>query len=316
MTNIARAFIQWGGFTFGRTVSFTDHEGSLGDFGMRSLHQTQNQSDTGANGTNQIAYTWQLGNGITLNVGADERRVKSIANLSGGAADGRAITQGVDPTSSRAGSNHPNPWVSLRVNQAWGRASVAVIANHNEATYYTDTGGACTGGQTGTTLCGSSGRQVGLGGDRGHRDQARHAEPGQPARLPTSTTASAPRPTAAAATWRAPASIGSGNQIALGVDHRCGVRQRLVPGTDHGLDGGWRLRILLDPQLLEHGLRQLHRGQLQQHRRPPTAGSAAAAVRANSGILTGRPAIRASSTGPSARTTTGSRCRVCGLRST
>ena len=81
-TNIARAFIQWGGFTFGRTVSFTDHEGSLGDFGMRSLHQTQNQSDTGANGTNQIAYTWQLGNGVTLNIGADERRVKSIVNLS------------------------------------------------------------------------------------------------------------------------------------------------------------------------------------------------------------------------------------------
>ncbi len=63
-------------------MSFTDHEGSLGDSGMRSLHQTQNQSDTGANGTNQIAYTWQLGNGVTLNIGADERRVKSIANLS------------------------------------------------------------------------------------------------------------------------------------------------------------------------------------------------------------------------------------------
>ncbi len=156
-TNLSRGFIQWGGFTFGRTVSFTDHEGSMGDSGMRSLHQTQNESSTGANGTNQIAYTWQLGNGITLNVGADERRVKSLANLSGGAA-GLAIasiTQGVDPTSSRAGSNHPNPWVALRVNQAWGRASVAVVANHNEATYYTNTGGACVGGNTATTLCGT-----------------------------------------------------------------------------------------------------------------------------------------------------------------
>ena len=135
-TNLSRGFFQWGGFTFGRTVSFTDHEGSLGDSGMRSLHQTQNESSTGANGTNQIAYTWQLGNGITLNVGADERRVKSIANGNGG-----NFTQGVDPTSFRAGSNHPNPWVSLRVNQAWGRASVAVIANHNEASYYTTANG-------------------------------------------------------------------------------------------------------------------------------------------------------------------------------
>jgi hypothetical protein len=141
-TNIARAFIQWGGFTFGRTVSFTDHEGSLGDSGMRSLHQTQNQSDTGANGTNQIAYTWQLGNGITLNVGADERRVKSLVNLSvpttfaGGGTLNSGAAVGLEPISARDGNNHPNPWVSLRINQAWGRASVAVIANHNEGAYY------------------------------------------------------------------------------------------------------------------------------------------------------------------------------------
>jgi Porin subfamily len=115
---------------------------------MRSLHQTQNQSDTGANGTNQIAYTWQLGNGITLNVGADERRVKSVWNLNGG-----GVTQGVDPTSFRAGNNHPSPWVALRVSQAWGRASVAVIANNNQASYYTASG-TCAGGNTGTTLCG------------------------------------------------------------------------------------------------------------------------------------------------------------------
>src|SRR5258705_1451560 len=152
-TNISRAFIQWGGFTFGRTVSFTDHEGSLGDSGMRSLHQTQNQSDTGANGHNQIAYTWQLGNGVTLNVGADERRVKSIADLS----RTNTVQLGTDPTSARAGNNHPNPWVSLRVNQAWGRASLAVIANHNQASYFTGpfAGTGCIGGQTTTTYCGS-----------------------------------------------------------------------------------------------------------------------------------------------------------------
>ncbi len=56
--------------------------GTPGDDTFKSLFQTQNQSDTGANGTNQIAYTWELGNGMTLNVGADERRTKAIANLS------------------------------------------------------------------------------------------------------------------------------------------------------------------------------------------------------------------------------------------
>jgi Porin subfamily len=144
--NVARAFIQWGGFTFGRTVSFTDHEGSLGDSGFRSLHQTQNESSTGANGTNQIAYTWQLGNGMTFNIGADDRRVNPIVNLSG--TDPRA---GFEPDDFFAGHNHPDPWVAFRVSQAWGRASVAVVAVQNQATYFTGDG-VCP--QPDTTLCG------------------------------------------------------------------------------------------------------------------------------------------------------------------
>jgi hypothetical protein len=148
-TNIARAFIQWGGFTFGRTVSFFDVEGSLGDSGLRSLHQTQQDNTTGANGINQIAYTWQLGNGFTLNIGADERRVRSITNLSN-----TDWNVGADPASSRAGNQHPNPYVSLRVNQAWGRAMVGVAAAQNQATYYTLDGTVGCASQPDTTLCG------------------------------------------------------------------------------------------------------------------------------------------------------------------
>jgi hypothetical protein len=70
--------------------------------------------------------------------------VKSIVNLSN-----NSVSVGNEPTSARNGSQHPNPWVSLRVNQAWGRASAAVIANHNEATYFT---APCA--QANTTLCG------------------------------------------------------------------------------------------------------------------------------------------------------------------
>jgi hypothetical protein len=156
-TNITRAFIQWGGFTFGRTVSFTDHEGSLGDSGLRSLHQSQVDSTTGATGINQIAYTWQLGNGVTFNVGADERRVRDIVNLSNTDPE-----IGFEPGSSRAGNNHPNPWVSLRISQAWGRASLAVVAAQNQATYYTDNAaGTCA--QLDTTLCGYPSDKWGFG---------------------------------------------------------------------------------------------------------------------------------------------------------
>ena len=71
--NAARAFIQWAGFTFGHAQSFQDTWGITDSW---HFAQQQNNSDTGANGVNQIAYTWELGNGMTLTVGADERRSK------------------------------------------------------------------------------------------------------------------------------------------------------------------------------------------------------------------------------------------------
>jgi hypothetical protein len=144
--DISRAFIQWGGFTFGHAAGYTNTEGSLGDSGLRSLHQTQNQHARGANGTNQIAYTWQLGNGINLIVGADERLSRSVANWSV-----NTTTVGTDPTTNRHGNTAPDPWVALRVNQAWGAASIAAIGHLNQARYYTSFNGCA---QTGTTPCG------------------------------------------------------------------------------------------------------------------------------------------------------------------
>src|SRR5262245_65061850 len=79
--NPSRAFIQWAGFTFGHTKSFTDTPGTMGDDSFKSLFQGQARRDTGANGTNQIDYTWELGNGMTLHFGADERRTTALSNL-------------------------------------------------------------------------------------------------------------------------------------------------------------------------------------------------------------------------------------------
>jgi len=146
-----RAFIQWAGFTFGHTKSFTDVPGTPEDT-FKSLFQTQNVSETAPNGTNQIAYTWELGNGMTLNVGADERRTKAIANLSN-----NVTTVGANPTTSFGPYQHPTPWVNFAVNQAWGRFGVSAIFNKVNATYYTGTlatTGNCPVGQTGTSACG------------------------------------------------------------------------------------------------------------------------------------------------------------------
>ncbi len=169
--NPTRAFIQWAGFTFGHTKSFTDVPGTPGDDTFKSLFQTQNQSDTGANGTNQIAYTWELGNGMTLNVGADERRTKGIANLSN-----NVVTVGTNPATAFGPYQHPTPWINFAVNQAWGRFGVSAVFNKVNATYYNDAaaipatldvgstqgtnavaavpGTGCNGAQPGTSACG------------------------------------------------------------------------------------------------------------------------------------------------------------------
>src|SRR5262245_44231161 len=145
-----RAFIQWAGFTFGHTKSFTDVPGTPEDT-FKSLFQTQNVSETAPNGTNQIAYTWELGNGMTLNVGADERRTKSIANLST-----NVVAVGANPGTAFGPQQHPTPWVNFAVNQAWGRFGVSGIFNKVNATYYTGTlptTGSCPGTATGTSAC-------------------------------------------------------------------------------------------------------------------------------------------------------------------
>src|SRR5499426_3180708 len=141
--NPTRAFIQWAGFTFGHTKSFTDVPGTAEDT-FKSLFQSQNASDTAPNGTNQIAYTWDLGNGMTLNVGADERRTKALANLS----TASLVAVGSNPGTAFGPYQHPTPWVNFAVNQAWGRLGVSAIFNKVNATYYT---AGCA--QAGTAQC-------------------------------------------------------------------------------------------------------------------------------------------------------------------
>jgi len=209
-TNVARAFIQWGGFTFGRTVSYLQSPGGLGDSQLNSLHSLPITYDTGATGVNQIAYTWQIGNGVTLNVGADERGIKSIANWS---VNTTAI--GTDPTSFRAGASHPDPWVALQVRQAWGGASLAVVATHNQASYYT-VGNGCAGGQTSTTLCGSPGDQWGFAVLSGTDIKLDMLSPGTHFAIYGSYGVGATA-YAGGGLLFSPGLYGSGNQIAFGV---------------------------------------------------------------------------------------------------
>ncbi len=130
---VPRAFIQWAGFTFGHTKSFTDPFGGHGGGDFESIAQSQLISDSGANGTNQIAYTWELGNGNSLSVGADERRTKTITNLS---VPG-SITIGAANADVHHGMQNPDPWVAFKSIQSWGKWSVSFLGHKDNMTYYT-----------------------------------------------------------------------------------------------------------------------------------------------------------------------------------
>ena len=125
----------------------------------------QNQSDTGANGTNQIAYTVELGNGLAVHVGADERRSKNTSNLS----RSDALRVGAEPNNSAAGARWPDPHVDFNIDQQWGFWRLSLLAHAVGATYYTDTGavGSCPNpagsGPTGGALtsCGHPADRVG-----------------------------------------------------------------------------------------------------------------------------------------------------------
>jgi hypothetical protein len=126
---LARAMIQWAGFTFGHAQSFQDTWGITD-----SWHYTQQQNDstTGANGVNQIAYTWELGNGMTFTLGADEVRRKSLTN----ASSSSAFTIGSEPSNTHAGMSVPDLYGAFKINQAWGYWATSVVAHKVSATYW------------------------------------------------------------------------------------------------------------------------------------------------------------------------------------
>jgi hypothetical protein len=158
--NVARAFIQWAGFTFGRAKSYSDTWSIDGSWAYATQ---QNQSDTGANGVNQVAYELDLGNGASLAIGADERRTKALTNLSNSAA----IKVGAEPANSYGGQSWPDAHIDLHVDETWGFWRAAFLAHNVNATYYSaSTAGVCAGPAASTSAsplipCGHPNDRVG-----------------------------------------------------------------------------------------------------------------------------------------------------------
>jgi len=145
-----RAFIQFAGFTFGKTQSFFDT-----GFGAQAISLMTNalSGDTGGAGTPVAAYTWNLGNGVTGTVALEDNseRKAPVVELSaftsgsacGAAAGGACVTTltgpfliGTSNTGDNQGNFVPDIVGNLRVDQAWGSAQIAGALHNVNANYY------------------------------------------------------------------------------------------------------------------------------------------------------------------------------------
>jgi Porin subfamily len=147
-----RAFIQFAGFTVGRSQSFFD----LFTYGGgMSYHNVRTSGDTGASGQNLWAYTAQFGNGFSGSLsledpanrrgGTQDLNLLGFWGINGGTIPDNAFAQngaaGAAPTAF--GFRMPDIIINGRVDQAWGFAGIsAAIADASGAYYSTATTGA------------------------------------------------------------------------------------------------------------------------------------------------------------------------------
>jgi hypothetical protein len=128
-----RAFIQFAGFTFGKTQSFFD----VPDIADMTYQTEYTRNNTSGTGTPVFAYTAMLGNGVTATLSLEdysERRANVMPLLSPYIEV--TFNAGVDNVAMNHGSEVPDIVGNLRVDQAWGSAQVSGALHLNQASYY------------------------------------------------------------------------------------------------------------------------------------------------------------------------------------
>jgi hypothetical protein len=158
-TALERAFIQFAGFTVGRSETFF----TLYNASAYGFFDGTFDGGTTSTGMNLIAYTWQFGSGLTASLALEDAMAhnKGVVDLGNAAAAGN--TAGVLGAAPFAGSNAsdsrgftvPDIVANVRVDQAWGSAQVMGALRQVGARYnFTNDSPNCNGGGTNTTICG------------------------------------------------------------------------------------------------------------------------------------------------------------------
>lgn len=160
---IDRAFLQFGGLTAGRAVSFFD----IYSFSQHSYQTNIIGSDSGGTGINLFAYTADLKDGLSATVSAEEHtsRSKPVVNTIGtsGFLNLNTVNNlGTGTSTSQAGQTVPNLVGNVRLDRAWGAIQASVALSDVAATYYSSGTAAANGGSA-LAIGGGAGGLPGLG---------------------------------------------------------------------------------------------------------------------------------------------------------
>src|SRR6266404_6780608 len=122
-------FIQFAGFTFGKSSSAysTPWNGFPGNITSSLLGG--NNTDTGVN---NIQYTAQFGNGVSASIGLDDPTVWNrtiVANLS------LPLSATLGAANAYAGTHAPDVVGNIRVDQAWGLFQISAAAHEVSGSY-------------------------------------------------------------------------------------------------------------------------------------------------------------------------------------
>src|SRR5690242_12160376 len=147
---VDRGFIQFAGFTAGRIRSYFD----INSFAPYGYSNTRMSGDTGALGIYGIAYTAQLGNGITASISFEDNGQASggRGHFTDNFAVGGEWALGVQSHDNK-GQVAPDVVGALRVDQAWGYAQVSAALHDASGGYYgVPPAGTSTGCAAGTVV--------------------------------------------------------------------------------------------------------------------------------------------------------------------
>lgn len=126
------AFIQFAGFTFGKATSqFTT------PWAQYPANIIDLPGSSGWDPVNQVAYTFDFGQGVTASVSAEDPVIRSTTNIwNASAATATGLASGAYGANDIGGSRAPDLVGTVTVDQAWGYFKAAVAAHNNHAAYY------------------------------------------------------------------------------------------------------------------------------------------------------------------------------------